>query len=237
MVNNINIYCLKDPKTLEVRYVGKTKLSLEKRLNQHIKESKTVLNKNGQRNINKRYSWIISLLKNNIVPIIELIEETDELNWCEREKFWISKYENLTNMTSGGEGGDTNSGKTFRKKTDYEKKIISEKTKIAMNNENIKEKARKGAYITLSKILDENGKLRKDIVEKIRKNSKKKVNVFIMGLFVEKMESIEDFIKKYKTSYSSFNRKTKIFFKKEYFIDLNKLDLKKLLLNNNLIQY
>ena len=32
----IKIYCLKDPKTLEIRYVGKTIQTLQKRLNSHI---------------------------------------------------------------------------------------------------------------------------------------------------------------------------------------------------------
>ncbi|MEY4572757.1 MAG: hypothetical protein RLZ10_2013 [Bacteroidota bacterium] len=226
MVNKVFIYCLKDPSTYEVRYVGKTKYSLEKRLTQHISRAKSILENKTKIKNNKRYSWIISLINLRTKPIIELIEEVDETIWSDREKFWITQYPNLTNMTIGGDGGDTNSGRTFRKKTDEEKKIISERTKINMNRPDIKEKVRKGAYMTMSKILDENRKLRHDIVEKIRESSKKKVNIFNKGVFVEKLNSIFDFISKYKTSYCTFNRKPKKFINKEYFIDLQDFNLK-----------
>jgi hypothetical protein len=220
MVKEVYIYSLKDPNNFEVRYVGKTKFSLSKRLKQHVSDAEKIINKSNTRKNNKRYSWIISLLKCDKLPIIELIESVDESIWKEREKFWISKFDNLTNMTTGGDGGNTNSGRKFGERSLEEKKLISEKTKIAMNRPEIREKVRKGAYITLSKILDSNNKLRGDIVEKIRESSKKKVNVFSEGVFVEKIGSIEDFIKKYKTSYSTFNRKPKKIIDKEYHIDL-----------------
>jgi len=221
MVEEVYIYSLKDPNNFEVRYVGKTKFSLDERLRQHLSDAKKIINKSGTRKNNKRYSWIISLLKYDELPIIELIEKVDYSIWKEREKFWISQFNNLTNMTKGGDGGDTNSGRKFGKKSCEEKKLISEKTKIAMDRPEIKEKVRKGAYMTLSKILGSNNKLRGDIVEKIREASKKKVNVLSEGVFVERMSSIEDFIKKYKTSYSTFNRKPKKIVDKEYYIDLN----------------
>lgn len=90
------IYVLKRPDTKEVRYVGKTIQKLKKRLSGHITKAK--------------YSrstyvscWIYNLLINNKRPLIELVEETE--NWIEREKYWITKYNNLCNHSIGGESG------------------------------------------------------------------------------------------------------------------------------------
>lgn len=88
------IYRLKDPITLEVRYVGKTVSSLEKRLGEHISYSK--------KGKTHRDNWIKSLPDR---PIIELIEECDDSIWEERERYWITYYKaRLTNHTDGGEG-------------------------------------------------------------------------------------------------------------------------------------
>lgn len=45
-----------------------------------------------------------SILSIDKKPIIELIEEVDNSIWQEREKYWISKYSNLINLTEGGDG-------------------------------------------------------------------------------------------------------------------------------------
>lgn len=49
-------------------------------------------------------NWILSILKKDLKPIIELIEETNTSNWEEREKYYISLYTNLLNSSLGGEG-------------------------------------------------------------------------------------------------------------------------------------
>lgn len=91
------IYCLKDPISLEIRYVGVTVNSLNARLSQHLWESK---NRKGTHKIN----WITNLKKDNKIPIIELIEICNESNWEEKEKYWISYFLNLTNTREGGTG-------------------------------------------------------------------------------------------------------------------------------------
>lgn len=48
------------------------------------------------------YCWISKLLKDNLKPKIELVEECTENNWEEREQYWISFYPNLTNISKGG---------------------------------------------------------------------------------------------------------------------------------------
>ena len=89
----IYIYTLSHPLTKEVRYVGKTK-SPKRRYNDHIyrldaKDRKTC--------------WIKSLLNEGLKPIMGIIEEC-EGDWSEREKYWIKQFNNLTNLTEGGEG-------------------------------------------------------------------------------------------------------------------------------------
>jgi len=94
----IQIYCLKHPITLEVRYVGMTSRTLKRRLQGHIDNAKyTGHNKH-------LCSWILSILKLNMKPIIESIDEVTLENWQEKERYYISLYPRLINATLGGEG-------------------------------------------------------------------------------------------------------------------------------------
>lgn len=101
MVNDtrkVKIYILKDPDTLEIRYVGKTLMSLEHRLGNHINNAR------GQKHNKHLSNWILKLLSLGKRPLIELIEECENKNWQDREKYWISFYPNLLNLTIGGDG-------------------------------------------------------------------------------------------------------------------------------------
>ena len=98
----VKIYKLYDPRFPDdVKYVGKTKKSLNERLSAHLSnyflESKTHKN-----------NWVKSLLCDDIKPLISLIEEVSEEDWIQKEIFWIKYYRdlgyNLTNSTDGGEG-------------------------------------------------------------------------------------------------------------------------------------
>jgi len=99
----VNIYKLIHPETLEVRYVGKTVESLKRRLSKHI---------NNRMNNSKVNKWIRKLIRNKQYPIIELIEQTTDDVWIEREMYWIDYYRqkncNLMNITPGGECGSLN---------------------------------------------------------------------------------------------------------------------------------
>ncbi len=93
------IYVLKDPITLNIRYVGKT-TCLKKRFKSHkcLKVSKgTYL-----------AYWIESLRKKELMPIMEEIELVDGDGWKEKESYWIEFYNkegcDLVNLTKGGEG-------------------------------------------------------------------------------------------------------------------------------------
>jgi len=97
-INHCNIYTLSDPITNEIRYIGQTTTTLEKRLYYHIIESRT-------NNITRKINWIRSLVKKGLEPKIELL---DIGNWSDNEIFWIEQFKacgfNLLNMTSGGDG-------------------------------------------------------------------------------------------------------------------------------------
>jgi hypothetical protein len=101
-----NIYVLKCPLSNDIRYVGQTKMKLQKRLRGHVYDAI------GRKKIKLSYkdNWIRKLSKLGYKPIIESIEffsEDIDLRFIlEREKFWISEYKkkyNLLNSTDGGE--------------------------------------------------------------------------------------------------------------------------------------
>jgi predicted GIY-YIG superfamily endonuclease len=98
------IYLLSDPRTNEVRYVGKT-CDPKRRFWDHI----------GNRDKTHNAKWVRALLKDGVRPVLEVIEEFDDHD--ERfeiaERFWISSLRflgvNLTNQESGGMSGKTHS--------------------------------------------------------------------------------------------------------------------------------
>ena len=94
------IYTLSHPITEEIRYIGKTN-NIEKRLRSHL-SNHALLEKS------KKNNWIISLLRNNLIPKIEVLDETTDNNINELEIFYISLFRSwgfrLLNMTEGGDG-------------------------------------------------------------------------------------------------------------------------------------
>lgn len=100
MINKVFIYSLSDPKDGLIKYVGKTSQKLNKRLFCHISESK-------KRN-DKKSNWISSLSKQNLKPIIEILDEVPENQWEFWEKYWIAQLSawglNLKNGNEGGKG-------------------------------------------------------------------------------------------------------------------------------------
>jgi len=104
------IYILRDPRTNEVRYVGKSD-DPKRRLRRHKTEPGNT----------HRHNWISNLRSNGLNPIMEIVEEVDKSEWKEKEEYWISYYKkrgcNLTNLCSGGNGapGISPSEETRRK--------------------------------------------------------------------------------------------------------------------------
>lgn len=97
-INSGVIYGLIDPRTGEIKYIGKTTIKLNDRLSSHLNLAK----KPGKKNL--LYSWLRSILDSGNRPIILEIEKTNNLT--EREIYWISYYKNfgIKNQQPGGEG-------------------------------------------------------------------------------------------------------------------------------------
>jgi group I intron endonuclease len=131
----IHIYILKNPETNEIKYVGKTK-NPKRRLDQHIyisSKKKTHLG-----------NWISLLKKNNLNPLMEVIEVTTNELWKDREIYWIEFYKkqgcNLCNHALGGEGrnGDKHSEETRQKMSESRKGYKHKPESILKMKENIK---------------------------------------------------------------------------------------------------
>jgi len=83
----IFVYGLCDPRTDELRYVGKSPYP-EARVAGHIGEARS-----GTRGTNElKDAWILGLLDNGLYPSVFVIEETNDAEWKECERFWISYF-------------------------------------------------------------------------------------------------------------------------------------------------
>lgn len=121
------IYALVHPETKEIRYIGKSN-NPKKRLWEHhqLSRLKSQTHKN---------NWIKSLLKQGLRAEFIILEECNETNWKEREKFYIKQTPNLTNTVDGGSG-------EFRKS--YAPEITDEiRQKIS---ESIKKRHKQGVF-------------------------------------------------------------------------------------------
>lgn len=115
------IYGLVDPKTNELRYVGKSVNPLV-RLRKHISE----------RNVHDTYKdrWLRKLYDLNIKPELIIIDEVKHNQWQFWERFYINYFKSigcsLTNTTIGGDEPPSTKG---RKHTDETRKKMSESKK------------------------------------------------------------------------------------------------------------
>ena len=126
-MERIRIYALKCNKTGDIRYIGYTKKSLHERLLGHLANVREAFDYK-RRKINKRLSWLKSINCN--VSIIEIDEGyLEDVEWL--ESMYISLFKTwgykLTNMTTGGDGGNT-----WNKLTDEQKKIAGAKISKAV---------------------------------------------------------------------------------------------------------
>lgn len=100
-MNRVFIYVLRDPRTNQIRYVGKSK-SPERRKYDHIYIARTA------REINHRTKWIRLLLSHGLTPVLEVVDEVEEIDWPSWEVAYISYFQaegcRLVNGTLGGEG-------------------------------------------------------------------------------------------------------------------------------------
>jgi hypothetical protein len=92
----IQIYALKDPDSLLIKYIGKTQNGKYGRMSTHFNDK---TNK-------EKYDWLMALKKENKEPIFEILCDCSEENWEELEMYHIEKaLKNgavLFNKTNGG---------------------------------------------------------------------------------------------------------------------------------------
>jgi len=114
-VDTVFIYVLIDPTTEKIRYVGKTKNLPKTRLSGHITEAKKLYN-----NTHKS-RWIRKLLKQNLKPEIEIIDEIPKYEYELWEEFYIKLLKSfgapLVNSDETGRG-NTNAKHNFKKHID-----------------------------------------------------------------------------------------------------------------------
>lgn len=93
------IYGLIDPTDGVIKYVGATTKKYTDRIRQHIHEA----TKRESRKDNIKNKWIKSLKQKGLEPIGCLLSIESEESWKEKEKFYISFFqEHLTNSNCGG---------------------------------------------------------------------------------------------------------------------------------------
>jgi hypothetical protein len=94
------IYGLVSKKEPEIiRYIGKSD-NPEYRKKRHIHNTKYDFSKN--KKLTHKDYWLI---KENYEIDYIILEECSKDEWQIREKYYLSKFENLTNTSEGGEGG------------------------------------------------------------------------------------------------------------------------------------
>lgn len=105
-METVFIYGLFDPRNYRLKYIGQA-VSPKNRLARHILHARK-----GVRSY--KDNWIRGLLKHGLEPSLEILEECIKDNCNDIEKVWIKDCKaigiKLTNMTKGGNGGDTRKG-------------------------------------------------------------------------------------------------------------------------------
>lgn len=118
-----SIYSLIDPRTGEIRYVGKAN-NPTLRLRRHLRQDVV-------RHNNHRTHWLTQLQKEGLEPILRILEQVPSENWQFHEKKWIAKCRaegcHLTNSTDGGDGLHNPSNET-RKKISHNSRNRSQDT-------------------------------------------------------------------------------------------------------------
>src|SRR5687767_6296277 len=107
-MDKIVIYRLVDPLDFRNTYVGKTN-NIKKRYSQHLDTNKR----------SKKSSWIKSLKKRGVLPVLEVIDEVSVSEWKFWEQHYISLFKSwgfrLMNLTNGGEGPEKFTEESKRK--------------------------------------------------------------------------------------------------------------------------
>lgn len=94
----ITIYGLVDPRTFQVRYIGKS-VRPEERLKRHLREASYTAD-------TPKLNWLRELASHGLQPILHTLETVSIDEWEHAEKEWIAHYRacgaELTNVADGG---------------------------------------------------------------------------------------------------------------------------------------
>lgn len=192
---NTKIYALIEPITLEIKYIGKAKQELNKRLYAHIHESKS--------SNTKKNKWIKSLINKNLKPKIEEIDFVPESEWEFWEMYWISQFKawgfDLKNTDEGGKGQSSvfmKKNNPMFKKENREKISKSLKgnkfAKGFKHTEETKAKVSNGVK-EYNKINQRTKEHNEKIAQKNRETKKNPVYQFnLSGDFIEKFNSVSE---------------------------------------------
>jgi hypothetical protein len=127
----VAIYALADPRTGEVRYVGKA-IDPAKRLQQHLSRFQLTYYKS------HKNSWLQSLLDAGVRPTLHILELVASQDANTAEIRWIAKAAamgaRLTNGTAGGDGGAiTDPAAKARIRAAHVGRVTSDETKKKMS--------------------------------------------------------------------------------------------------------
>ncbi len=137
----VNIYCLYDPVTCKIRYIGRTRKSLNVRLLEHISKSRYYNRYFPNRNPPHKVNWINSLLQKGIEPKIKKLTEID--GWNESYIFetnLIGKYKHKFDLLNAQDRG---TGPESRITSNFTKSLISNTLKEKHKRNEIKKKTTK----------------------------------------------------------------------------------------------
>ena len=146
--DTIFVYSLTDPREPAViRYVGVT-ANPQRRFRDHCTVSTKQDTYKGR--------WLLSLIRDDIFPIMDIIETTNENGWVEAEKRWIRHYRALDMpLTNGTEGGvacfglseDSRSKRRANIKTYWESLSNAEKAAVLSQFNSPEAKARRRGLV------------------------------------------------------------------------------------------
>lgn len=182
----IKIYTLASTRDLnDIRYVGKTKQTLKRRLQGHLCDAKKAEKLQNYKNHN--YNWINQELKNGydiVITELDSLEFQENEDWKWFEQYWISQMKiwgfKLTNLTDGGDG---NQNQHFSKETI---ELRASKIRGIPRDEETKRKISKGLKgITRSK--ETKQKIRETMIE-LQGRSVKQYSED--GILIKKWDSI-----------------------------------------------
>ena len=94
----VNIYGLVDPRSGEVRYVGRTKQGLGLRLQQHIDNGREKFK-------HPRAEWVRALFAEGMRPLITHLETAEDAEQVTAEAKWMERFAGLVNSGTAAQGG------------------------------------------------------------------------------------------------------------------------------------